>query len=259
LKGHHDTPAFLPERRQAIAAIAGGIGIGLMGKASTDATPVPATFIRPPGSLPEDEFLGNCTRCMACVQVCPTHGLQPSGFEAGWERTWTPRLIAQIGGCEEPCFACGQVCPTGAIRNLPHAEKSFARMGTARVIRERCIAWEELKPCLVCDEVCPYDAIDFLTITDHKGTQRRPVVIEDKCMGCGLCEEACPVQDARAIIVEHYAQERRSTGSYVTKKKKRLREVGDDHGTDYLREYRTTAPSSGSGGTSEGDDRGAYY
>jgi NAD-dependent dihydropyrimidine dehydrogenase PreA subunit len=94
-------------------------------------------------------------------------------------------------------------------------------------------------------------------ITDHKGTQRRPVVIEDKCMGCGLCEEACPVQDARAIIVEHYAQERRSTGSYVTKKKKRLREVGDDHGTDYLREYRTTAPSAG-GGTGEDDDGGAY-
>ena len=238
-KGKHTAAGFVPERRHALAAIAGGVGMGLLARGGTHAAPRPAGHIRPPGAVPEDEFLSRCTRCLACVQTCPTHGLQPSGAEAGWEGIWTPVLVPAVGGCEEPCHACGQVCPTGAIRHLSHEEKSFAKMGTARIIEARCLAWEELKPCLVCDEVCPYDAIDFRVITDFRGTQRRPTVMEDKCTGCGLCENACPVTDARAIVVEHYAEERLSTGSYITPAKRRLREVQDDRNVDYLREYRS--------------------
>lgn len=238
MAGRHDAPGFVPERRQILAAAAAGVGVGLLSASSTHADIAPARVIRPPGSIPEDEFLARCTRCLACVEACPTHGLQPLGLEAGWSAIWTPVLVPTIGGCEEPCHNCTQVCPTDAIRKLTHEEKSFARIGTARILRERCVAWEEIKACLVCDEVCPYDAIDFLTITDHIGTQRRPVVNEEKCMGCGLCENACPVREPRAIVVDRYGEERLSTGSYVTPRKRQLRELGDDRDTDYLREYR---------------------
>ena len=237
-QGRNDAPGFYPERRQALAAVAAGIGVGLLGVASTDARPRPGTVLRPPGSVPEDEFLARCTRCLACVEACPTDGLQPLGIEAGWAALWSPVLVPKVGGCEEPCHNCTQVCPTHAIRHLSHEEKSFARIGTARVIRDRCLAWEELKPCLVCDEVCPYDAVEFITITDHKGTQRRPTVLEDKCVGCGLCEHECPVAEPRAIVIDRYGEERLSTGSYITPKKRALRTVGDDRDTDYLREHR---------------------
>lgn len=250
--GARPAPGFVPDRRQALAAIGAGIGVGLLGAGSVRARPRPGNIIRPPGALPEDEFLSRCTRCMACAQACPTNGLQALGLEAGWEALWTPVLLPVRGGCEAPCWNCTQVCPTGAIRKLTHEEKSFAKIGTARVFRERCLAWEQVKACLVCDEVCPYDAIDFLTITDYRGTQRRPVVHAEKCVGCGICEHECPVREPRAIVVEHYGEERLRSGSYITPAKRQMRVVGDDRGVDYLREQRESAPAPPSDGAGAG-------
>jgi polyferredoxin len=244
LQGKNDASGFAPDRRQVLAAVATGVGVGLLGAASTAAQPTPGHVIRPPGSIPEDDFLARCTRCLACVDACPTNGLQPLGLAAGWEALWSPVLVPTVGGCEEPCNNCTQMCPTNAIRHINHEEKSFAKIGTARVVRRRCVAWEELKPCLVCDEVCPYDAVEFLTVTDHIGTQRRPFVVEDKCVGCGLCENACPVHNPRAIVVERHGEERLADGSYITEKKRALRRVGDDRNIDYLREYRQVSPSN---------------
>ncbi len=241
--GGRPAPDMLPGRRQALVALGAGIGAGLLAVGSSAAMPRPGNVIRPPGSLPEDEFLARCTRCLACAESCPTNALQPMGAEAGWEALWTPVLVPVVGGCEEPCYNCTQVCPTEAIRRISLEEKSFAKIGTARISRERCLAWEELKPCLVCDEVCPYDAVEFRVITDHRGTHRRPLVHVDKCVGCGICEHECPVGEPRAIIVEHYNEERRSTGSYITPKKRQMRRPIDDRDVDYLREYRSTVPA----------------
>src|SRR5881394_339029 len=38
-------------------------------------------LLRPPGALPEDQFLSTCSRCAKCVQVCPAEciKLDPSG------------------------------------------------------------------------------------------------------------------------------------------------------------------------------------
>ena len=57
-------------------------------------------------------------------------------------------------------------------------------------------------------------------------------------MGCGLCENACPVREPRAIVVDRYGEERLATGSNITPRKRQLRQVRDDRDTDYLREYR---------------------
>ena len=80
-------------------------------------------MIRPPGSLTEDEFLGRCIKCAACMRVCPTNVLQPALLEGGIEGLWTPILKNQLGYCEQNCVLCGQVCPTGAIRSISVQEK----------------------------------------------------------------------------------------------------------------------------------------
>ena len=41
-------------------------------------------FIRPPGSLPEEDFLARCIKCDACLNICPTNVLQPAGLEGGF-------------------------------------------------------------------------------------------------------------------------------------------------------------------------------
>jgi MauM/NapG family ferredoxin protein len=180
-------------------------------------------LIRPPGAIPEPDFVNVCIHCGKCMKVCPTNGLQPCVFEAGVNGLWTPRLIPRIGGCEKNCNMCGRVCPTSAIRKLPLEEKTYAKMGTAVIDRSRCIAWEQDKVCLICDEACPYNAISSLNETVRDVTLLRPFVDERICTGCGLCEARCPIEGPAAIEVFSIGEERKRTGSYITQEKVQLR------------------------------------
>jgi len=139
--------------------------------------------IRPPGALPEEEFLKRCVKCSQCMRVCPTNVIQLAGFQGGLENLWTPVLNMRIGssGCQLNCVACGQVCPTSAIRPITLQEKKgtgqFAefgpiKIGTAFVDRNRCLPWAMDKPCIVCEENCPvspkaiFTREEFVTIRD---------------------------------------------------------------------------------------------
>lgn len=177
-------------------------------------------LIRPPGALPEPSFQARCVRCGECIKACLTNTLQPLWFEAGLSGLWTPKVTARLAGCEQGCAVCGQVCPTGAIRPLSLEEKIFAKIGTARIEKSRCIAWEQDKKCLICDEICPYNAIASQFVADHPVTV--PIVDENKCNGCGYCEDKCPVIGDSAIIVEPLGEVRLSTGSY----RERAKELG---------------------------------
>jgi MauM/NapG family ferredoxin protein len=179
-----------------------------------------AGLIRPPGALPERDFQARCVRCGECIKGCLTNTLQPVWFEAGLSGVWTPKITARLAGCEQGCNLCGQVCPTAAIRPLTLEEKSFAKVGTARIDKTRCIAWEQDKKCLICDEICPYNAIVSQFVTGHPITV--PVIDEDKCNGCGYCECKCPVAGESAIMVEPAGELRLAAGSY----KEKARELG---------------------------------
>ncbi len=168
-------------------------------------------LLRPPGALPEGFFNNTCIRCGQCIKSCITNTLQPCFLEAGLEGLWTPRPVMRLAGCEQSCNACGQVCPTQAIRALPLEEKRYARIGTAVLRTNKCIAWEQDRICLVCDEACPYNAIVF-KMTEG---QRRPFVDELKCNGCGICEQVCPIEGESAIEVEPLGQIRLREGSYI--------------------------------------------
>lgn len=180
--------------------------------------------IRPPGALPESEFLAACTRCAECMKVCPTNALQPATFEFGMDGLWTPILIPSVGPCAEKCTACGDVCPTGAIRPFTWQDKRYRlKLGLAQVDQSICVAWNGGRNCIVCAEVCPYSAvvfsdtfddtlpkdpslpIDHIGVNgkeDNRGRKKRvPTVDERLCTGCGLCEYHCPVMPTHAIIV----------------------------------------------------------
>jgi len=146
--------------------------------------------IRPPGSLPEEQFLQRCIKCGQCMRVCPTNVIQPAGTEGGIESLWTPVLNNRIGssGCQLNCVACGQVCPTSAIRPITldeklgqgdYADKGPIRLGTAFIDRNRCLPWAMDKPCIVCQENCPvspkaiYTQEVFNTVRDGELTVSR--------------------------------------------------------------------------------------
>jgi len=123
-------------------------------------------LIRPPGALPEAEFLERCIKCGQCMRICPTNIIVPGGLEGGVENLWTPVLNFRSGtsGCQLNCTACSFICPTAAIRPITLSEKlglnEFAergpiRIGTAFVDRSRCLPWSMDTPCIVCQENCP--------------------------------------------------------------------------------------------------------
>ncbi|MFZ7110588.1 MAG: 4Fe-4S binding protein [Desulfatiglandales bacterium] len=180
----------------------------------------PARLIRPPGALPEPVFQARCVRCGVCMKGCLTNTLQPVWFEAGLAGLWTPQITARMGGCEQNCNVCGMICPTGAIRPLDLEEKKHAKIGTARIIKTRCIAWEQDRSCLICDEICPYNAISNQFTIGHAVPV--PVISENRCNGCGFCENKCPVNGEAAIVVEPLGELRLASGSYI----KRARDLG---------------------------------
>jgi formate hydrogenlyase subunit 6/NADH:ubiquinone oxidoreductase subunit I len=147
------------------------------------------------------------------MKACLTNTLQPDWFRAGLEGLWAPHLNLRHAHCEYSCNLCGLVCPTGAIRALDLVEKQHAKIGTAVIRRHTCLAWAEDRRCQICDEVCPYNAI-FV----HREPNRKvglPVVDTTRCVGCGTCEEKCPVGGEADIVIFPHGEFRFDQRSYV--------------------------------------------
>ncbi len=198
-------------RRGFVYSIGGALSLAFLGRTHPVEAQKHGRLLRPPGALPDRWFNNTCIRCGECIKSCITNTLQPCTFEAGLEGLWTPRHEMRLAGCEQDCNVCGHVCPTQAIRALPLEEKKYARIGTAVLKREKCIAWEQNKLCIICDEACPYNAIVFKVVDGYK----RPFIDEGKCNGCGICEQVCPILGEAAILVEPMGQIRLRQGSYV--------------------------------------------
>ncbi len=159
------------------------------------AGPVGRDRLRPPGAIDEDDFASRCIRCGRCAAVCPYESIRMLGLSEGLH-TGTP--IVDL--LEVPCYMCMEcvdVCPTRAIEPV---EMEEITMGTAKVDREMCVAWNGTSLCRTCYTVCP---LRDRAITNW---ELKPEVVDDVCTGCGVCVHACPISDEtgtrKAIYVD---------------------------------------------------------
>ncbi|MFH1752598.1 MAG: 4Fe-4S binding protein [Candidatus Omnitrophota bacterium] len=185
---------------------------GLINRRGSDAYGA-SGVIRPPAALKEEEFVDRCVRCGNCMKVCITNGLQPVFMESGISGIWTPRLVPEIGHCEHLCTLCGNTCPTGAIPRLTLKKKKTTRLGTAKIDTSICIPWSQNRECIVCEEHCPIPDKAIKLKMEMVGGKiiAKPYIDISLCVGCGICQNKCPVRPERAVKVYPFGAYR--TGS----------------------------------------------
>jgi len=146
-------------------------------------------LLRPPGALPEEQFLSQCSRCAKCAEVCPAQciKLDPDGNRANG----APYIEVDA----MPCVLCTGLecmhhCPSGALLPTPLANID---MGTAVWHEQLCVR-SHGEACTMCVDHCPVGTV-ALELVDN-----RIVVHEDGCTGCGVCQNSCPT-DPKSITV----------------------------------------------------------
>lgn len=145
---------------------------------------------RPPGALPEREFMQTCTRCNECLPACPHNAI-----------TLAPARLRGVAGTpviqalEQPCWMCADTpciaaCKPGA---LVRGGEGFPRMGTALIQVMDCLAHQG-GTCSSCWERCP--APGAIAVEDG-----RPRIVADLCTGCGVCQHVCPAPHNAVILL----------------------------------------------------------
>jgi len=208
-------PSFGLSRRAFISSMALGAALPFFLDTRTMAKSSDPYLVRPPGALPEDEFLGRCVRCGECMKVCIGNGLQPTFLAAGLEGMFSPRLKARTGYCEYNCTLCGQVCPTGALTELTLARKHVTKIGNVFFDKNRCLPYAKGIPCIVCEEHCPtpdkailFREAEVLNSSGGKVLVKQPYVIDERCIGCGICETKCPLPGESAVRLTSAGEKR---------------------------------------------------
>ena len=156
--------------------------------------------ITPVGSLSARNMTSHCTGCQLCVAVCPTHILRPSANLATFMQ---PFVSYENGYCRPECNKCSSVCPTGAIRPITLEEKSSTQIGHAVWVKKNCVVVTDDVECGNCSRHCPSSAITMVPLNaDDPKSKKIPAINEERCIGCGACENLCPSRPFSAIYVE---------------------------------------------------------
>lgn len=198
---------FLLNGAQAVALV--GLG-GLIWSAFLQESKAESLILRPPGALPEKDFLKHCIKCGLCVEACPFETLKLADAGSG-KPIGTPYFEPRKIPCEM-CMdiPCVPICPTGAldkmlVSNMQGLDINLAKMGVAIVDKEHCVAYWGIQ-CDACYRACPLigEAIT-LELKRNERTGKHsyllPVVNSEICTGCGKCEKACITEDAAIIVL----------------------------------------------------------
>lgn len=189
-----------------LGGVAVALGVGALGLVPGE------PGVRPPGGQDESRLMSLCIRCQRCYEACPRQVIVPMHLEQSIVGMRTPELDFSADYCDfckqenggSPL--CVQACPTQALALPANVPAESTVLGTAEVNESWCLAYNAVT-CRFCYDACPYGAIEL--IGDEKSL--RPVVIPEKCNGCGACEAACQSMsagsistgaDARAITVK---------------------------------------------------------
>ena len=179
---------------QAQMKVDGGLAVITEKQAPKRETP-----LTPPGSISARHMQKHCTACQLCVSACPNHVLRPS---TDLNRFMQPTMSFEVGYCRPECTRCSQVCPAGAIKPITKEEKTAIHAGHAVWVKDNCVVLTDGVSCGNCARHCPTGAIQMVEYQHNGQTVMVPAVNENRCIGCGACENLCPSRPFSAIYVE---------------------------------------------------------
>lgn len=214
---HQPKKLFIHTRRQILAGIVLGVPAALVVRKLGFKKSAP-TPILPPGAGDTETFATRCTRCYACVNVCKGKVIKPCAPGTNSMPQWfqpelkiydakkivkdkenkdVEKIDLSVGYCKEDCNACAQACPSGAIAPLMLEEKRNVQIAIALIDQKKCIQ------CRECWKRCPYGAVE----EREEDMLSAFYIISEKCRGCGLCRNACPVK-GKAITITGVATQK---------------------------------------------------
>ena len=148
-------------------------------------------WIRPPYAIAELDFLLACSRCNACIEACPHHVIFPLAARLGADVANTPALDLLTKGCHL-CedWPCVNACETKALTIIEN--ENVTKFANAEINERLCLPFSGPE-CGACVPICPVDgAMELIS--------EKPVIHQETCLGCGLCREACVVEE-KAILI----------------------------------------------------------
>jgi len=158
----------------------------------------------PPGAK---DLFARCIRCGLCASACASmgyHAIRLGDFKDGYVMLGVPIVDNQIEYPCTLCMECTKVCPTGALEEIPQRE---VKMGIALIDPDLCWAWNTGE-CYSCAKACPFGTEVFAFRFNEWGAHTR--VLPDKCNGCGMCVQACPVVGSAIHVLPPEEYERRT-------------------------------------------------
>lgn len=143
----------------------------------------PSVSVRPPGAMNEAGFLEACSRCSACIEVCPEKIIKK-------DKRGYPVLDFSQGGCTF-CQKCSEACEPGALQGFG---KNITPWNTIADITDECLSRRGVN-CRICEDICETRAIRFRL---KPGGISQPEINMSSCTSCGFCISVCP---SRAIRI----------------------------------------------------------
>ncbi|MEM7263187.1 MAG: 4Fe-4S dicluster domain-containing protein, partial [Planctomycetota bacterium] len=143
-------------------------------------------ILRPPGALPEEEFLDRCLSSGLCITSCPVTAIKFGASDDPLmdEKPFIDPETQACVVCDD--LSCMAACPTGALLSQSREE---INMGLAVVHDEICLRTQG-EDCQICVDKCPLGR-DAIEIPYEGGAV---LVHEDGCTGCGVCQMYCPTE-----------------------------------------------------------------
>ena len=162
--------------------------------------------VMPPGAKKLAEFKSRCIGCHKCVRACPTNVLQVATFNyGGISSIFLPYLDFDAGMCNNFCVKCVNACPTSALQSFLPEKRKLLKIGRVKYNQDICVVETNHKACGACAEHCPTGAIEMVEFSDGLTI---PKVNDKYCIGCGACQNICPVLPVKAITVAGVAEQK---------------------------------------------------